>query len=384
MKAVERVKYGERGQGSLIRRQGSMVWLFAYCAQGREHEESTKTTDLKAAKRWAKDKVQKLGKASQEGRRVLSPLAQRVTVGELLEALLADYRIRNVKGLAPVLSHVKPVIERFGDIRAKDLTGRLVDRYVEEQRAAKVADATINRRLQLLRQAFGMEIKRDEARVASVPTIRRLPENNRREGFLEPAEFTAITAGLPAVMADFVGFGYLTAWRPGDLKALRWSMVDMQAGTIRLPDSKNGQGKSLAIVGDLVGIMQRREQARLLTTPSGDVRVVDHVFHRDGRPIADYRDCWFQACKAAGFTYLDPTKTDPKTGKGRERVSKLLYDGKRSAIRNMIRNSVPERVALDVAGIKTRSVLDRYNISSDLDKRSALRAVCLPVPEPAR
>jgi hypothetical protein len=85
-----------------------------------------------------------------------------------------------------------------------------------------------------------------------------------------------------------------------------------------------------------------------------------------------------QTCKAAGFAYTDPTTIDAKTGKPREYVSKLLYDCKRSAIRNLVCNGVPERVALDVAGIKTRSILDRYNITSDRDKRAALEAVSLP------
>jgi len=124
--------------------------------------------------------------------------------------------------------------------------------------------------------------------------------------------------------------------------------------------------------------MTRRQQARLLTTPAGDVRVVEYVFHRAGRPIADYRGDWFKACRAAGFTYADPARVNPKTGQPREYVSKLLYDCKRSAVRNLVRSGVPERVALDVAGIKTRAILDRYNISSDQDKRKALEAVSLP------
>lgn len=104
----------------------------------------------------------------------------------------------------------------------------------------------------------------------------------------------------------------------------------------------------------------------------------EYVFHRDGQAIVNYRDAWFRACKKAGFTYLDPKKIDPKTGKSKEPVSKLIYDGKQSAIRNLVRSGVPECVALDVAGIKTRSILDRYNITSDQDRRKALEAVSLP------
>ena len=81
-----------------------------------------------------------------------------------------------------------------------------------------------------------------------------------------------------------------------------------------------------------------------------------------------------KACQAAGLTYLDPKR-------GKERPSKLMYDGKRSAVRNMIRAGVPETVAMRVAGIETRSILARYDITSDADKRAALAAMRLPVPD---
>ena len=50
---------------------------------------------------------------------------------------------------------------------------------------------------------------------------------------------------------------------------------------------------------------------------------------------------------------------------------------RRGAARNAIRSGVPEQVVMDLGGWRTRSVLARYNVTSERDLADALERVSL-------
>jgi integrase len=282
--------------------------------------------------------------------------------------LEADYRLRGVKSWAQFQSHLKPIRQHFAEWRVLEVTAEAIDTYIEERLEAEMAAATVNRETQLLGQA--LRLARERHRLTSMPSIRHLPEQNIRQGFFEADEFRRLVAALPDYLQDVTRFAYLVGWRRGEILSLRWTDVDRAGRVIRLrsEESKNGRGRVVTIDGDLGELIERRWQARLISAK--DVpRVTDLVFHNQGEPIVDFRKAWASACVKAGLYYV----VKDEAGKEKQFPEKLFHDLRRTAVRDMVRAGVPERVAMEISGHRTRSVFDRYNIVSEADLRAAMQ-----------
>ena len=159
-------------------------------------------------------------------------------------------------------------------------------------------------------------------------------------------------------------FAYLTGWRcRSEILPLLWRNVDFEAGTIRLDvgSTKNKDGRVIYMTADLRRLLEEQRRKTLaLQREKG--QLIQLVFHNKGEPIVNYYKAWHRACRAAGFSGSVP------------------HDFRRTAVRNMVRAGIPERVAMQMAGHKTRSVFDRYHIVSDGDLREAARKLEAALP----
>lgn len=366
MKATERAPYGPRGQGGLLKREGSENWYSYLFVHGKEVIESTETSDLKDAKKFHKQRLDELALDRQGKQTFVGPALKRLRVSAFLDALETEYRLRGVKSYPKVLSHFKPVRAHFGPWRAVTVTEQAVDVYIEQRRRDGKSDPTINRETQILGQALRMKV--DGVQLPAPPTIRHLKEDNVRRDFFEGAEFDTVVAALPAYLQDFTRFAHACGWRKGEVTSLRWRDVDREAREIRLPDSKNGEGRTLGLDDDLHAVIERRWQARVIERPDGTTTIAEYVFHRGGRPIGDCRKAWATACITAGLFKLVQGAAGTETRK----PTKLFHGLRRTGVRDMIRSGVPEHIAMRISGHKTRSMLDRYNIVNTADTRDAM------------
>ncbi len=340
----ERIRYGSRGQGSLLKFPNSPHWYTAVRVRGEEVVQTTGTDDLKKARRVHRQRLDEAALDRQGAKVYALPAAKRVTVSERLDAWEKDVKLRALKSADKAIAHSKDVRATFGAWKVVDVTDEAVDRYIERLREAGFAKATVNRRVQCL----GSALKKK---------FRKLSElGNARQGFFELEEVERLAAVLPEHLRDLVWFAYYTGWRKGEIVSLRWSWVDLAAGMITLPDTKNGRPRTVALSGDVLEVVRRREAARLLER-DGEPIVTDRVFHRGGKPIGDFKRAWRTALREAGLT------------------GKIFHDLRRTGVRNMVRSGVPEVTAMSISGHKTRSIFDRYSIVSGEDQRAAMEKV---------
>jgi integrase len=116
--------------------------------------------------------------------------------------------------------------------------------------------------------------------------------------------------------------------------------------------TKNNEGRVFPMTAELRALLEE-QRAHTDAVQRKEGIIIAHVFHRHGKPVGTFRKSWKTACKAPGCPGM------------------IRHDFLRTAVRNLVRAGIPERVAMTMTGRKTRSVLERYNIVSAGDLAAA-------------
>jgi integrase len=334
-----------RGDGMIYQR-GSTWWL-AFYVDGKLQRESAKTSDEEKARKVLRAKLKEVHAHELDPTKpFITQRDRRRTVADLLDALKADFEIRGIAS-KQALSNIKRAKADFGAIRATALTSEDVDQYIEQRLADEYAKSSVNRVTQLVKQAYKLA-------ELPAPKIRKLDESdNVRRGFFSESEVRQVMANLPADLADFTLFAWLTGMRKSEIASLAWEDVDGDCIRLRAENAKNGTARLIPLEGELSELIARRKAARQVKVKD-TVMLASLIFHRKGLPIREFRKSWKTACTKAG-------------------IRRLFHDLRRSACKNMVAAGVPQVTAMQVSGHKTDSMFRRYAICSESDLRTALR-----------
>lgn len=284
------------------------------------------------------------------------PRMDRLRFSEAADDVLTDYKVNGKKSVEHIERRIKLHLEPFfGNRRMVSITTADVRTYTAQRQTEGAANASINRELAILKRMFTLATQ--AGKLVHRPYIPMLREDNVRTGYFEREQFLAVRDKLPPALQPVVTFAYITGWRiPSEVLTLQWRQVDFEAKEVRLDPgtTKNREGRVFPFNDRLKSLLKRqRTVTNAVQRKKG--KICPWVFHRAGKRIMGFHRAWKNATEAAGC------------------AGRIPHDLRRTAVRNLVRAGVAERVAMQLTGHKTRSVFERYNIVSDGDLVEAVR-----------
>ena len=321
-------------------------WWMKYYDGGKPIYESTGKEEKREGLVVLRRAETKVADGQREG-----PAVNRTRFEDLIEGLKNDYilkRLKTWKLREQHLAHLKPV---FGGMRSKAITTPKLQSYVAKRLAQGAAPGTVNRELDCLHRMMILGQRHTPPKIVFIPHFPRLAEDNVREGFCEHDAYLCVRGAAPYHIQVAATIGYYTGMRKGEILSLQWEKhIDMEQHCIRLErkQTKTNTSRGLYMEGDFLKVMLRAKEVRDREYPT-----CPWVVHLRGQRVKSF---------AHGWTALMKRLSMPRF---------LFHDLRRTGVRNLVRAGVPETVAMKISGHKTRSVFDRYNITSEQDLKEA-------------
>ena len=326
--------------------QRGRLWWIQYYGRGQLYRESSRSSLKSVATALLRKREGDLADGRLPARQ-----AEKTTFEQIASLFIQDYEINQKKSILRARQLVQKLTGDFQGIRASEITSQRLTAYMARRQAEKAANGTINRELAALKRMFRLASQQTPPLVLSTPHIPHLRENNVRTGFFTEDEYKVLRAALPDHLKIPLVIAYHTGMRVGEILQLRWEQVDLQEGWLRLEPgmTKTGRGRTVPLIEEVRNVLGRWKIHTLQRYPS-----CQWVVHYRGERMQQIQSrLWKKICDRVGLN------------------GKLFHDLRRTAIRNMVRTGVPERVAMTISGHRTRSVFDRYDIVSEIDLKDA-------------
>jgi integrase len=195
-------------------------------------------TDLGAARSWRDDAAGAIrsgrltAPTSTTVRAAAGALIAGMRDGSILDRSGKPYKPSTTRGYERSLN--LRVLPALGDRRVSDLRRREIQRFVDQMRADGISPSTIQNTLNPLQVICRRAVRDDELAVDPTDGLELPAIRGRRERIADPAEAARLIDVLPASERALWATAFYAGLRRGELRALRWKDVDLDAGVIHV------------------------------------------------------------------------------------------------------------------------------------------------------
>lgn len=243
---------------------------------------------ITAARNWRYDAIGRVGRGelraptAQTIKDAADALMDGMTSGLVLDRSGKPYKAATCRSYAQGINGY--LVPALGHMRVSAVRRRDVQRYVDELRGRGLSPRTVLNKLDPLRVIFRLAMRDDFVSVDPTEGLELPRVRSGRKRVESPARARGLIDALPESDRAFWTMALFTGLRRGELRALRWSDIDLKAKIVRVErswDDAEGEQATKSEAGERsVPLMSqvRRELAehKLRTGRGGD----DLVFGR--------------------------------------------------------------------------------------------------------
>jgi integrase len=307
-----------------------------------------------------------------------------ILVKDVLKAYRDYQEFSGRKSLDEVERRIERLLPFFGERTVTSLDVDLMHEYRAMRKKQKwqgrfICDVTVNRELARLKAALHRAAKKGTISHRDIPPIELTPEDNARQGFLDPEDFPKLLDAFSWSYQPYVACKFWTGSRSGELSRIKWPQISWSAPAtatckertafinLRTGETKSNEGRPLPIVPEVEALLRDRRKWLDDHGFSDFPYVFFRIGHRDlppdhpkaaPRPLGKMRQIWNSTIERLGLRCEGGEMLRP-------------HDFRRSFTKFMDERSGLSRDEIKLmTGHKTDSHFIRYNIH---DRRRAER-----------
>jgi integrase len=371
------------------------TWHTHFMVEGQRFRLSLETTDWREAQ--AKEKT--LISAAQAGKlsatkNTVAKLPFSDAAARFLEDRLAHLAPRSVQ---TERERAKPINRYLGDVQVARVTIADVQGYIRERKTAGIANATVNRELDIIRGVL-KKAKRWHQFTDDIHPLPVRQNIGRALSYEEKLHLLKMAAARPEWQnaAWAASLALNTTMRGCEIKQLRWRDIDMIERTLTVRKSKTDAGERMiplnADAWDVVLALYRRSQAFGANQPGHFLFPTCETAQVDPtRPQKSWRTSWRHLTRVVSCPVCkrlqnpadkcsDDACGTPIKGLRSPLAGLRFHDLRHHAITELAESQASDSTVMSIAGHVSPKMLAHYSHVRLQAKRTALDSLSMKRP----